>query len=217
MENSLTIDIKDIKGIKELHLELPVTNGIFAFVGENGSGKSSLLQAVAQLIRPQNALFALKLNDYSKASNIYFKGLGYEDNWIVDSNNKWKNIINVNRKIIRRSKKRILENNNIKLYGMYEGSLFVGTRFSDSTIVDRLYNDGKIKIEDDLVAADAYVVENLSYILHGDKTHYPTLMRLKNKNLREKLGLKSLPYFIQLLQTKRGGARTLFLCAPPLI
>ena len=196
MENSLTIDIKDIKGIKELHLELPVTNGIFAFVGENGSGKSSLLQAVAQLIRPQNALFALKLNDYSKASNIYFKGLGYEDNWIVDSNNKWKNIINVNRKIIRRSKKRILENNNIKLYGMYEGSLFVGTRFSDSTIVDRLYNDGKIKIEDDLVAADAYVVENLSYILHGDKTHYPTLMRLKNKNLREKLGLKSLPYFI---------------------
>ena len=102
MENILTIDIKDIKGIKELHLELPITNGIFAFVGENGSGKSALLQSIAQLIRPQNALFSLKSNDYTSTSKIYFKGLGYEDNWIVTDNNKWKNEVEVNRKIICR-------------------------------------------------------------------------------------------------------------------
>lgn len=202
VEDNLTIDIKDIKGIKELHLELPITNGIFAFVGENGSGKSALLQSIAQLIRPQNALFSLKSNDYTSTSKINFKGLGYQDSWVVDDNNKWKNEIVVNRKTIKQGCRKSIENNNIKLYGMYEGSLFVGTRFSDSTVVDRLYNNGKITVEKDLVDADTYIIENLSFILHGDMQHYSTLKRLKNKNLREKLGLKNLPYFIN---SRYGG------------
>lgn len=199
MENSVTnnylsIDIKNIKGIKEAHIELPVRNGIYALVGENGSGKSTILQALAQLIRPQNALFTLKKNDYSTDSNICFKGYGYEDNWIIE-NDRWKNCIYTNRKK-NQGRYNSYENNNIKLYGMYEGSLFVGTRFSDSTIVDKKYTDGEININDDLIKADEYVIENLSYILHGDKNHYLNLMRLKNKTRREELGLKNIPYFV---------------------
>lgn len=203
MNNSLSIDIKNIKGISEMHLEIPVTNGIFAFVGENGSGKSTLLQAIAQLIRPQNALFALKSNDYSNSSNIHFCGFGYEDDWVVAEKCKWKNSINTNRKFVKRKDRRSgFENNNIKLYGMYEGSLFVGTRFNDSTKVEALYADGKIVQDRDLVGADDYVIENLSYILHGDKNHYSNLMRLKNRNLRQNLGLKNISYFIDC---KYGG------------
>ncbi len=197
--NNLSIDIKNIKGITETHFELPITNGIYAFVGENGSGKSTLLQVFAQIIRPQNALYALKMNDFSTSSNIQFKSADAEDNWIVTEKHTWKNTKNKN----MFTKTRNFElNNNIKVYGMYEGSLFVGTRFSDSTIVDRLYNDGKIDIERDLVLADTYIIENLSYILHGDKNHYPNLRRLKNKKLRMQLGLKNLPYFID---SKYGG------------
>ncbi len=196
MNEYLKIDIKNIKGIKEAHLELPITNGIFALVGENGSGKSTILQSFAQLIRPQNALFSLKYNDYFSDSNICFEGLEHRDNWLVE-NNRWKNSIIENRKYVKVSNgKTRLENNNIKLYGMYEGSLFVGTRFSDSTIVDNKFNEGSIDFERDLVEADKYVIENLSYILHGDKTHYTNLYRLKNRKLKESLNLKNLPYFI---------------------
>ena len=195
MQNYLNVDIKNIKGIKELHIDLPITNGIFAFVGENGSGKSSLLIALAQLIRPQNALFSLKTNDFSNDSNICFCYLEQKDNWIV-KNKKWKNTIKTNRKYTESYHRKILENNNIKIYGMYEGSLFVGTRFSDSTKVDALYNNGKRTPEDDLVTADEYVIKNLSFILHGNNTHYKDLKRLKNKKLKEELGLKNLPYFI---------------------
>ena len=192
--NNLKIYAKNIKGISEAELELPITNGIFAFVGENGSGKSTLLQAFAQLIRPQNALYALKYNDYDLDSQIKFQGFANEDSWIVNKNHCW---INTEKFFNSR-----LHANNIKIYGMYEGSLFVGTRFSDSTFVDKLYSEKKINAETDLVRADEYVIENLSYILHGDKEHYATLKRLKNKKLRENLHLKNLPYFID---SRYGG------------
>lgn len=192
--NVLKIYVKNIKGIKKAEVEVPITNGIFAFVGENGSGKSTLLQALAQLIRPQNALYALKHNDYNNDSQIIFRAFDEEDNWVVNKAHRWIN----NKKMFNNR----LHPNNIEIYGMYEGSLFVGTRFSDSTFVDKLYNENKIKAETDLVGADEYVIENLSYILHGDKDHYTNLKRLKNKKLRENLHLKNLPYF---MDSKFGG------------
>lgn len=83
---------------------------------------------------------------------------------------------------------------------MYEGSLFYGTRFENSAIIDNLVKKGRIK-EDDIVDADIYVIEKLSYILKGDKTHYKTLKRVRNKRITEKLGLSNTPYFIEVKDT----------------
>ena len=202
MENILTIEINNLKGIKNLKIDLPIHNDIFAIVGENGSGKSTLLQAFAQLIRPQNALFTLQNNDYNHDTYINFEGLEAKDKWCVNKNNKWYNNLKYKNTTQIYEKRTPYEHNNIKVYGMYEGSLFFGTRFSDSKKVDSLITQKKIIPETDLVPADDYIVENLSYILHGDKVHYSTLKRLKNKKLRDNLKLKNLPYFVN---SNQGG------------
>lgn len=41
---SISIDIKNIRNIKEANLELPFEKGMYGLVGGNGCGKSTLLQ-----------------------------------------------------------------------------------------------------------------------------------------------------------------------------
>lgn len=85
--------------------------------------------------------------------------------------------------------------------GVYEGSLFYGARFRDSTIVDKLIRNNQIG-EDQIVEAFDYVKDNLSYILHGDYNHYRDMKKIKNKKISEEFELSNLPYFIT---TKKGA------------
>ncbi|MCC3380640.1 AAA family ATPase [Paenibacillus farraposensis] len=48
--NYLKININQIKNIRKAELELPLERGVYALVGINGSGKSTVLQALAQNI-----------------------------------------------------------------------------------------------------------------------------------------------------------------------
>jgi energy-coupling factor transporter ATP-binding protein EcfA2 len=186
---TLQLEIKGIKGIHNANLEIPLENGIYALVGCNGCGKSTILQSLAQLIRPTNALWALKTNDFSPDSCVNFHIGNEDDNWYATNNHRWKNSI-------YSSNRQSGFNNNIAINGMYEGSLFVGTRFQDSTRVDDLITNGTLG-ELDFVDADTYVKNNMSFILWGDYKHYLTLKRLKNRQLREQHNLKNLPYFIK--------------------
>jgi ABC-type cobalamin/Fe3+-siderophores transport system ATPase subunit len=191
--SSLEVNIHNLKGIEKCSIEIPLDNGVYALVGGNGSGKSTVLQALAQVVRPNSGLFALSSNDFSSNSVVEFSSRHNKDKWSV-SGNRWENQIMGS----RRSRGVF---NNIEINGMYEGSLFVGTRFQDSTKVDGLVATGKISSKD-LVDADKYVVDNLSFILHGDYEHYGSLKRIRNRTLRDKHGLKNLPYFVD---SNHGG------------
>jgi len=46
---NIILKIHDIKGIENGTIELPIENGIFAIVGNNGSGKSTIMSCLAQL------------------------------------------------------------------------------------------------------------------------------------------------------------------------
>ena len=105
---------------------------------------------------------------------------GKKQQWMPDKNNIW-------------NKKGEL----FKYNGLYEGSLFYGTRFEDSTNVEKMIVSNKItnnEIED----ADDYVKQQMSYILHGDLKHYTSLKRIRNKKVAEKLKIKNRPYFISV-------------------
>ena len=158
----LNVEIGNVKNIVKAELSLPFENGIYALVGSNGCGKSTIMLCLAQLLR--NQLKNLAEGDYSKERNI---GNGWFSN-----------------------------EDPIKLNGLYEGSLFYGTRFMDSSNIERLIKRGRISKEK-ICDADEYVKQHLSFILQNDTEHYKSLKRIKNRVVADNLGISNLPYFIE--------------------
>lgn len=182
----VVLKINEIKNIKKGELSFPINKGIYCIVGANGSGKSTIMRALAQMVFP-SSLQALNEKDFNSQSSISFEMNNKKTVWKYNNEDeKW--ITDVK------------PNDRIHFDGMYEGSLFYGTRFEESLSVDKLYKEGSIR-QDDLVEVDQYVKEQLSYILHGDLRHYQQLKRIRNKNISKKLGLKNTPYF----QTTKNG------------
>ncbi|WP_257463575.1 ATP-dependent nuclease [Archangium lipolyticum] len=169
----LKIKIENVKNIKRAELELPLEKSLTLIVGSNGSGKSTILLALSQAIR--SSLQSLNADDYDATSKVEISLDGKNDVW--SGANNWR-----------------LDTKNVSLNGMYEGSLFYGTRFNDSRTVDSHLRAGRIQA-DEIVDADNYIKEKLSYILTGSAGKYAGLKRIRNRSISIKLGLASTPYF----------------------
>lgn len=177
MSDNLRMTINRIKNISHTELELPIQNGIYCMVGANGCGKSTMMACLAQTVF-RSSLYHLCGNNVSADASVSFSYQNSETLWkCVDG--KW--IAND-------------ADDKIHFNGMYEGSLFYGTRFRDSVKVDRLVKQGKIS-QNNIVDADSYVIEKLSFILQGDTKHYTSLKRIRNKKTAESVYLKNTPYF----------------------
>lgn len=172
----LNIDICKIKNIERASLTLPFDNGIYAFVGVNGCGKSTIMLCLAQLLR--NQLKNLAYGDFTSSSKVEFTYQKKTTTW-NNIGNGWNS-----------------NDNPIHLNGLYEGSLFYGTRFMDSSHIERLIKQGRIN-RDKICDADDYVKQHLSFILQNDTEHYKTLKRIKNIRIAKRLGISNLPYFIE--------------------
>ena len=181
--NLVKIKIEKIKNIKFAEIELPFDGGIYGIIGTNGCGKSTLMLLLSVLTSPKR-YFMLNAHDYDNQSSVYLDinidGKNTINTWIVENNKKWR-----------------CKETYFLLSGVYEGSLFYGTRFDNSRIVDKLFKEKKIT-DEMIVDADDFVKDNLSYILHGDRKSYRNLRRIKNKQISEKLKLINIPYFIDI-------------------
>ena len=176
---TIKINISHIKNIKKAGLEVPFDNGIYTFVGANGCGKSSLMLCMAQLLSKYQ-LRKLQDGDIDNSSFVEYRVGGIVQKWCWKSSNHLMS-----------------KGQSIKYNGMYEGSLFYGTRFEDSTNIEQMIQKGKIT-EEKIADADQQVKDQLSYIIHGDYMHYRTLMRLKNKKVADELGITNRPCFIRV-------------------
>lgn len=83
---TIKLSIKNIKNIVDAELDLPLDNGIYALVGINGCGKSTLMLCLAQLIR--NQLDRLSFGDFSSQSSVSFEYKKSITTW-TNKNNKW--------------------------------------------------------------------------------------------------------------------------------
>ena len=187
MENkNLKITIHKIKSIQNGILNLPMENGLYAIVGNNGTGKSTIMYSMAQLING-NSLYGVKINARDDDSFVEFEYNGRINRWNI------KRHPNDNNKVFMP-----IPEDRIRINGMYEGSLFFGFRFQNDEKVRQLIYDKKIH-EDMLIESNSYIVKQLGFILHGDETYYTNshIVRLKNYNTVKKLGLKETPYFIK--------------------
>jgi ABC-type phosphate transport system ATPase subunit len=176
--DSINLKISNIRHIKSADIELPLEKGVYGIVGTNGCGKSTVLLALAQ-ITSKHHLSILQTEDYNSDSFIEFDYNGQIDKWYSKSGNFWQCSSHPN---------------STQFNGMYEGSLFYGTRFNDSRTIDNLLASGKIK-RTDIVDSDDYVIKQMSFILHGNYANYSGLKRIKNKNITKNLGLSNAPYF----------------------
>ena len=175
--SNLIMTIHNIKDIYHGTVEIPIENGIYAFVGNNGTGKSTIMSCLAQLLSRHN-LGELRPEDYTENSYVEFTYNSHIDRW-YSVKGFWK---------------ADTFPNTLRFNGTYEGSLFYGMRFRDSRNVDELMENGQIAAND-IVDADRYIEESLGKILHNDSDYYHGLKRIKNKFISEKLMLKNTPYF----------------------
>jgi len=173
---SLSIEINNIRNIKTTSITIPFDNGVYAFVGANGCGKSTLMLCLAQLVRLQ--LNSLSKGDYNDNSYVKFKYNNVISTWI-NNNGVWER-----------------QGNRLKFKGLYEGSLFYGTRFQDSTNIEILIQSNLIH-ENEICDADDYVKQQLGYILQNDINYYTNLKRIKYRSIAQEKGISNLPYFIE--------------------
>ena len=52
--SDLILSIKKLKNIKQCEFEIPLEKGLYAIVGENGCGKSTLMMAMSLLVKPSS-------------------------------------------------------------------------------------------------------------------------------------------------------------------
>ena len=151
--NELMINIENVKNIKRASIEFPLEKSLNLIVGSNGSGKSTILLALSQAIR--SSLKSLSDEDFDNSSRVEINIDGNVNVWT--GLEKWRHNFQ-----------------NSPLNGMYEGSLFYGTRFNDSRTVDEHLRTGRIK-SNEIVDADDYVKDKLSFILSGSLGKYSSL------------------------------------------
>lgn len=174
MQQRLKLSLYNIKGITNSYFQLPLDSGMFAIAGLNGCGKSSILAALSLILR-KNYPPAFP---YRADSRIEVEFSGKKDILCQKKDSVWWD----------------KEDQSILFNGMYEGSLFYGTRFLDSGKIDELISQNKIS-ENKMKPSHQYVKDNLSHILYGEPNHYPDLYQLIGKSEARKLGFKNIPYF----------------------
>lgn len=181
--SELNLKIKGIKNIVTCDIDLPLDRGLYAIVGENGCGKSTIMQAMSLLVKP-SSWRSFKTFDFSSDSMIDIDVDGKTDNWFV-SGAEWKT---------QGSEDGEMQTSNY-FHGFYEGSIFYGSRFYDYNLVDSFLRKGSFSSL--IRGADDFVIQTLSYILHGDKTHYKELYKINSKKTALENGFRGIPYFLK--------------------
>ena len=179
MSLDLYLEIEKIKNIDHFEYTFSFDKGIYALVGENAAGKSTLMSAIASVVYRQT-LKRLGESELSPESKITLKCMDKETVWSYNGT----------------TGKLTPSDLEIQFYGIYEGSIFTGTRFEDMKNLDDLTSDQEFV--DKLVPAADALKDALSIILHGEKGHYKKLFRLKNMDVARKYNLGNMPYFLQL-------------------
>ena len=180
----IDINIKNIRNIKSAELDLPFDRGMYALVGSNGCGKSTIMLILSLMVKTSSA-HLLSSKDTSDDSEIVISVDEKQDKWTRNkalklSTGKYKG-------------RRMLSD--VHYHGFYEGSIFFGTRFDDYTKINYFFEQEDYV--EKIVDADPFVIESLGYILQNNKTYYKSLKRIKSKAIAEESGFKGYPYFYE--------------------
>ena len=188
---NIDIELTNIKNISHLKETFPLDKGLYALVGENGCGKSTIMLALSLVVKTSSA-HLLKSYDISVDSNIKIEVGDREDLWFYRNGKLTTGKFGRARKR-KNGKPHTALIASTHMDGFYEGSIFYGCRFDDYNIIDQFMSDPEFT--DLLTDADNFVKETLGFILHNDKSFYPNLKKIKSRPIAIDKGFKNMPYF----------------------
>lgn len=164
----IEIQINNLKSIKSLTLKLNLKPGLICIVGGNGSGKTTILSVISQLI------------EKSDINKIFF------DERRIDSNIKIK--IDTEESEWQRTADRwIRTGNHSEIKGFYESGIVYGSRFLNSSLKTiNKYCEHYAGESSHYIEASEFIYKNLGKILKGNENHYKGLKTITKSSLREK-------------------------------
>lgn len=165
---NIKIIIENLKQIKLLEFEIKLEKGIYAIIGNNGVGKSSLITCIGKLVEPNCLREEFKGNNSYSQTKIIYKVNNVDiawkkpKNWVVSSNNN---------------------SYMPKFNGVFEASLISGHRFNHIEYKNKSIHDNQLKYTKKV---DEFLIKNLDYILNGKETgKYNEMNYLTNSNIKE--------------------------------
>ena len=189
----IDIEINNVKNIRQMKASLPLSRGLYAFAGENGCGKSTIMLALSLIVKTSSS-HMLKAYDISTDSNIKLQIGEKGDLWYYKNQKLTTGKFSTRRMINGQRHSSLVASTHMD--GFYEGSIFYGCRFDDYTVIDQFMNDPNMNSV--LVNADDFVKETLGLILHNDKAYYPNLQKIQSRSIAIEKGFKGIPYFNQI-------------------
>jgi len=147
---NIKITISNLKSINNFSWEINDKQNLYVIIGENGTGKSSILLSIAKLVKP--SIFKDE-----------FIGKGFEDT-IINYEIDGKNIIWIKDPYWKEKSQDNYEMP--KLNGFLESSILTGTRFK---YIDKYMRDDlEVEENDNINEADSFIKENMNYILNNN-------------------------------------------------
>lgn len=185
----ISLKMKNIKNVASAEMSLPFSKGLYAIVGENGCGKSTIMLAMSLMVKTSSA-HMLSGDAVSSDSFIEIEADGKKDTWAYNEKRKELSTGKFHK---RNGRAQMIASAHFE--GFYEGSIFYGCRFDDYNLIDTfMQNEDYTK---HLIDADPFVIETLGYILHNNKKHYIGLKKISDKKTATINGFKGIPYFYE--------------------
>lgn len=151
----IKIIIEKLKKIDRLEFVLKLEKGIYAIVGNNGVGKSSLITCIAKLVKPSilKEEFSGNTNNFGESTITYVNPYGFEAIW--KKNPTWQASDTYNAMP--------------KYKGFFESSILTGTRFYHLDNKNIVLKNKDIETSKE---ATPFIKKTMDYIINGNETGF---------------------------------------------
>jgi energy-coupling factor transporter ATP-binding protein EcfA2 len=191
--SKVSISIKKLKSLDEISFFFNLTPGVNILCGENGVGKSTLMNVMSKLF-DATALRRLFRSEVDENTEIEFHFNSLSNKWRKNKNNTWTN--------------EIKKDGDITFHGFMESSFIHGTRFKYTNV--SMMNRDALFLKKDLKDLPSNLVRSIGDILKKNPDYFSKIQyyypifkkKIRNSNEEENV-LADRPLFIFEVEGKK--------------